>query len=71
MLICVNPGSVFISFKYISPVSFSTKKSTLDKPFPSIALNAFTACFLISSCFSFEISAGIIVLDAAFLYFES
>ena len=47
ILIFVNPGIVFISFIYILFVPFSTKKSTLDSPLPSIALNAFIACFLI------------------------
>ena len=45
----VNPGNVFISFINISPEFLSIKKSTLERPFPSNALNAFIAIFLISS----------------------
>ena len=71
MLIVVNPGIVFISFKYISFVFSSKKKSILESPVPSIALNAFLAIFLTSSLCSFVISAGIIVFDSPFLYFAS
>ena len=71
MLIFVKPGIVFISFIIILFVPFSTKKSTLESPLPSTALNAFIACFLISSEISFGKFAGICVLDAWLLYFES
>ena len=53
-----------ISFIMILFVPLSTKKSTLESPLPSTALNAFIACFLISSAISFGRSAGICVLDA-------
>ena len=71
MLVVVNPGIVFISFKYTLFVLFSMKKSTLARPFPSIALNAFFANFLISSLCSFVISAGIVIFEASSLYFAS
>ena len=71
ILILVNPGIVFISLIYILFVSFSTKKSTLDNPFPSIALNALIANFRISSICSSVISAGIIVFDSGILYLAS
>jgi len=71
MLISVNPGIVFISFIYTLSVSFSTKKSTLESPLPSTALNALIAVLLISSIFSCDKSAGIITFDSAFLYFAS
>ena len=67
----VKPGNVFISFIIILLVLFSTKKSTLESPFPSTALNAFIACFCISSDILLGNSAGILVLDAWLLYFES
>ena len=71
ILILVKPGKVFISFIYILFVSFSTKKSTLDKPLPSIDLYAFIANFLISSDISTGRLAGIFVLDSWFLYLAS
>ena len=71
ILILVKPGKVLISFIYTFSVPFSIKKSTLDKPLPSIDLKAFTDNFLISSDFSSEISAGINVFDYWFLYFAS
>ena len=52
-------------------VSFSIKKSTLDNPLPSIALNAFIAWLLISSLNSFDIDAGISVIVVSSLYLAS
>jgi len=49
---------------YILFVSFSTKKSTLESPLPSIDLNAFIANFFIFSAISSEIFAGINTLDS-------
>ena len=71
ILVIVKPGIVFISLRYISSVSVFTKKSTLEKPFPSIALKAFTASFLTFSANSLLIFAGIITSDLSFLYFAS
>jgi hypothetical protein len=71
MLILVNPGIVFISFKYTLFVPSSKKKSTLARPFPSTALNAFFAISFISSFLFSSIFAGIIVFDSGFLYFAS
>ena len=71
ILILVNPGKVFISLIYTVSVPFSIKKSTLDKPLPSIALNALIASLLIYSDFSSDISAGINVFDSWLLYLAS
>ena len=71
ILMGVNPGRVLSSLKITFSVSFSTKKSTLARPLPSTALNTFTAIFLISSSFSFEISAGTTVFESELLYFAS
>ena len=70
ILIFVNPGIVFISFKYIL-FSLSKKKSIREISFPSIILKAFLAIFFISISTFFEISAGIIHLDSLLLYLES
>ena len=68
MLIDVNPGIVFISFKYISPRS-ETRKSTLESPLQSQALYAFTASLLIKS--SFSVPDGINSFDSLLEYFAS
>ena len=66
----MNPGIVLISFIYISPVDSSMKKSILDNPVPSIAVNNCLAYFLIKSDCSFEIFAGTLVFELLFSYFE-
>ena len=49
MLMPVKPGRVFISLNTTQSVSFSRKKSTLESPMPSCALNILTATRRISS----------------------
>ena len=71
MLILVNPGIVFISFIYTSCVASSTKKSTLARPAPFIALKAFIAKYCIFSEISSEILAGIKVFESELLYLAS
>ena len=71
ILISVNPGIVFISFKYIFSVFLSIKKSTLANPLQSKALKALIAISFISFSWSFVISALITTLELSFLYFAS
>ena len=71
ILICVKPGKVLISFIIILFVPFSTKKSTLESPLPSIALKALIASFFIFLEISSGNSACITVTDSLLLYLES
>ena len=67
----VNPGSVLISFNTTLPSLCLTKKSTLESPLPSSALNALTAYSLICSIVSLGRSAGILSSVELSLYFAS